>query len=188
VSASLGAGTLGPFQPPAPVGSRQLAAATLAVRGEIRFCFVYAGCEHSVIALGLDDTTWSGAQVGVGVGGVVTNTPVGVVRLSLHGAPWTVRTATLPVETPAGGSFAVFTSGFAHGPASFTGSTAQAGGRLELVTPIRMESLGAAPAVPMFGRLAIQFVPEPAPALLFSAGGLAIALAARRRGARGGSR
>jgi hypothetical protein len=99
-----------------------------------------------------------------------------------------VRTATLAVETPAGGSFAAFTSGIAHGPASFTGSTALTGGELELVTPIRVVASGGGPSLPMFGRLSLRFVPEPASALLLSAGGIAIALAARRRGARGGFR
>jgi hypothetical protein len=187
MSALLGSAALGPFHPPAPVGMPQLDLATLPVRGELRFCFLASACEHSFLALGLADTTWSGAQVGVGVGGIVTAYPVSAYRMSLHAAPWTVRTATLPVETAGGGSFVAITSGIVHGPASFTGSTALTGGALELVTPIRVQSSGSLP-LPIFGRLSLHFVPEPASALLLSAGGLAIALAARRRGAAGGFR
>jgi hypothetical protein len=51
-----------------------------------------------------------------------------------------------------------------------------------------VEMSGGGPPLPIIGRLSLRFVPEPAPALLLSAGGLAIALAARRRGVRGGFR
>ena len=63
------------------------------------------------------------------------------LRLSVFGAPWTVATATLPVETTSGASFELTARGSAHGPFSLTQSTALPGGAVSFVTPMRIASM-----------------------------------------------
>jgi hypothetical protein len=68
------------------------------------------------------------------------------------------------------------------GPAGLPGSTAQAGGVLSLVTPIRIHTgLPGFADIPAFGYLQIEFVPEPSVALLLGAGLAALAAGRRRR-------
>jgi membrane protease YdiL (CAAX protease family) len=188
VSGILGAGTLRPFHPPATRSLAQLTRSVLPFRGDLRFCFLQLQPCLGALEIGLDGTAASG-PVGVGVGGLVTAYPTGTIRMSLYGAPWTVRTASLPITTAGGGTFVASTSGGVHGPFSFTGSTALPGGEVQLVTPLRIEtSGGGASSFPAFARLVIRFVPEPGRLLLLGAGSAAVFLAARRRGVLGGLR
>ena len=160
-------------------GAPQLTRGALPVPGLARLCFFDTSC-GSGIAIALGDA--SGAA-GLGVGGLLTAGGTGALRLSLVGAPWTVGTALLTVTTNAGGSFAVPSAGWVHGPLSFSTSTALPGGAFSAVTPLRIDSnLGA--GLVGFGRLRVRFAPEPGPLALWSAGALALAALARRR--RGG--
>jgi len=72
-------------------------------------------------------------------------------------------------------------SGFAHGPASDTTSTANLGGVVQLVTPIQTAISIAGPwnRLRFFGVLTITLVPEPSTALLLGAGFAAMALVGR---------
>ena len=108
----------------------------------------------------------------------------GEIRISVEAAPWTVRDATLSVQTPSGSSFQLVTSGSVHGPYSFTGSTALAGGQLSLVTPVLTTSNGLDLPALAFARLTLRLVPEPGLLLLLalSAVGLWILSRIRRRG------
>jgi len=72
----------------------------------------------------------------------------GPVNLTLIGAPWTTGTVEVAAMTA---------RGIAVGPLGATSSTAQAGGDLNLVTPIFISSnIGAAPVWPGFARLAVS--------------------------------
>lgn len=110
----------------------------------------------------------------IGAGGQAFAT--GGVNLTVFGAPWTTGTAAIGTVTR---------NGFAFGPASAAGSTAQAGGRLQLVTPIAITTnIGASAVIPAFATLTLHFVPEPATLVLLAGGVAALAVAGARRGRR----
>ena len=95
-------------------------------------------------------------------------------------APWTLRTATVPIETTAGATVEVYSTGWVHGAASFTTSTALTGGTLSVVTPVRVTSdlpleLGG------FGRMTLRFVPEPGLLLLLASGLLGLLILGHKR-------
>jgi membrane protease YdiL (CAAX protease family) len=166
VSAALGSGTLFPFAPPASPTRPQLTQGELPVAGAIRFCLFVPGCaNHFSIPL-----TVSTGTVGVGVGGTI-----GAAQVTLQGAPWTVRSATVPVVTSGGETVPVFASGWLHGAFSWSSSTALSGGSVSLVTPVRVIS-GTASATRIFARLTIRFLPEPGWLLFLGSGlfGLAV--------------
>jgi hypothetical protein len=177
IAASLGFGTLGPFQPGAPLGEPQLTRNTLPMPGTARLCVLAPGCGFGPLL----PLTANSGQTGVGVGGLLTAGGVGSVRFSVQAAPWTVGTATLTLATTQGGSVSVARAGFAHGPWSFaTGSTALPGGALQLVTPIAIESQSGE-SLPAFGVLTLRFVPEPGSLLLLAPGLLGLFALARMR-------
>jgi membrane protease YdiL (CAAX protease family) len=176
---ALGSGTLGAFQSRTAPTSAPLSGGELPVHGAIRLCFLLTSCEGAQ-AIPLDASTANGA-VGMGVGGLVARGPYGSAPLSLIGAPWTVHTAAIPFETPAGSIFSAASTGWAHGPWSFTGSTALPGGALQLVTPVIVNSRLQMEPVTGFGRLGIRFVPEADSLLLLGAGAAGVWLAARAR-------
>lgn len=179
LSAAPGAGTLGPFFPPAAATSPQLTRAVLPVPGALRLCLLYVGCFS-----GIDVPLFGGpvlAPAGVGVGGSLV---AGLtVPVSVLGAPWTVRTAFLDAQTASGASVSTATHGWVHGAYSFTGSTARPGGSLQLVSPVVVQSTQGSHGATAFARLTLTFVPEPRSLLLFGVGGAALAVVAcRRRG------
>lgn len=110
------------------------------------------------------------------VGGGGAGWVEGPVHLTVFGAPWTTGTAAIGSITR---------MGFAMGPASASGSTAQSGGRLQLVTPISVTTnIGASAIVPAFATLTLHFVPEPVTSVLLAGGVAALAAAGARRGRR----
>lgn len=110
------------------------------------------------------------------VGGAGAAWVEGPVNLTVFGAPWTSGTAAIG---------AITRMGFAMGPASAAGSTAQTGGRLQLVTPISVTTnIGASAVVPAFATLTLHFVPEPATLAMLGGGIVALAAAGARRARR----
>lgn len=96
-----------------------------------------------------------------------------LVNLTVEGAPWTSGVAV--------GNGGATAQGFAHGAASGTSSTAGPSGVVSLVTPIFVSTgIAASATIPTFARLTLQFVPEPAPAVLLLMGCAALAVAGRR--------
>ena len=116
----------------------------------------------------------------------LTRNPPPMLPMPPYGAPWTVKTAVVPVTLMgSGGPPTVSAFGFVHGPASNTSSTAKLGGVVQLVTSATIVStLGGSAVWPMLGTLNIHFVPEPEAVLLFGAGITAMGIAVRRRAKR----
>jgi hypothetical protein len=125
---------------------------------------------------------------GVGVGGLVTAGGDSAIRISLEGAPWTLRTAVAIDQTDANTGTAAFHAvtrmGFAHGPASATTSTAQPGGVVQLVTPSQVRTnlaLGSEREIAVLGELLVHFVPEPGLLVLLASGVAGLLLLGRSR-------
>jgi hypothetical protein len=165
LEAGVGFGTLAPFDPLAPLSQSQLTKNTLPLYGTLKLCILSNACS-AYVPIPLASLSFGAA---VGVGGLVTIGPGGS-RVSVEAAPWTLREAAVTVETPSGSTFQFVTSGSAHGPYSFTGSTALTGGQLSLVTPMLIESNQLDASTPAFARLTLRFVPEPGRLLLLAAG------------------
>jgi hypothetical protein len=143
----------------------------LPVPGAFRFCLFFPGCGNNFF---VPFTVSSGAS-GVGVGGTI-----GAAQFTLVGAPWTVRSTSLSIETMGGETVTVFASGWVHGAFSFSSSTALSGGSLSLVTPVRVMS-GTDPGIGFFTRLTIRFIPEPGWLLLLGSGLLGLVALGRSR-------
>jgi hypothetical protein len=175
--ATLGSGDLAPISG----GGTPLTQNELSLRGELRLCLLFMECV-AYIPIPLT----AGGTRGVGIGGLITVNGFGAagVKASLAGAPWTIGTAVASTGTTTNGgptgSFA--RSGFAHGPASGTTSTARRGGAVQLVTPLQIAtSFSGLERVGFIARLTLVFVPEPATALLLGGGVAVLALHGRRR-------
>ena len=163
----------------------QLSQATMPLTGLIRICLIFAGCNSGSIDQTLGQT-YNGVRTGVGVGGVVTFNPEGLggIRISVTGAPWTVRTASGSSRTANSGISIVTLMGFAHGPASLTSSTALPSGVVQLVNAAQVNAVG----IPgnddlsvQLNTLRIEFIPEPGVLLLLGSGAIGMAMLGRRR-------
>ena len=175
--AALGTGVL--FNISGGAASLAPGGGTLPVGGEVRLCLLFNSCV-SYIPIPL---TVNGTR-GVGIGGLITINGFGNagIKISVGGAPWTIKTAEIPIPTPSGGSFTTHRSGFAHGPASQTSSTAQVSGVVQLVTPVEVQtSLAGFEALPIFATLRVHLVPEPSSFLLLGSGVAALGIAGRSR-------
>lgn len=170
------------LDPQAPPFGEPAVAGPLALPGQVRVCMLFAGppCNGGFT---LPLTRGAGAT-GVGVGGLLTLGGTGTLRLSLHGAPFTLNTAWVTGQTPDGAAFTAFSTGSIAGPALFTSSAGQTGGFLSVVTPVRVigsDPVGPGNVLPGFLRLEIAFVPEPGLALLLLGGAAALLVLERRR-------
>ncbi len=140
----------------------------MALVGRERFC-LFSNCDAAPPA------NVSVPLTPIGVGGFAYN--VGQVNLTVAGAAWTTGTAT------AVGLGTTMFTGYAHGPASNTGSTAQVGGSLQLITPFTVATnIQVDGPLISVARLTLRFVPEPASALLVASGLVALARWGRSRG------
>jgi len=137
----------------------------IGLSGTLRFCLfgTSGSCADPLANLDVPLTP-------AGVGGSAA--VAGLVGLTVFGAPWTTGTASVGTVTA---------MGYRAGPASGTSSTAQAGGVIQLVTPIAILTNIEA-FLPAFATLTLRFVPEPTTLLLLGAGVLALALGGARRG------
>jgi len=131
--------------------------------GAVRVC-LFAPCAAAVANLTVPLTV-------VGAGGAVVKP--GTITLTVTGAPWTTGTVMLPFGI--GGPDTIM--GYAHGPASGTSSTAQAGGSVQLVTPFTFStSVQVDGPLRGFAALTLHFVPEPASLGLLLGGMLALSM------------
>lgn len=169
------------------------------VDGIVQVCILSTACTMYLPLRLVQSMTWLGRepldeQKGIGVGGLLTMGAYGEIRFSVQAAPWTIKTASVSnlISTDRGGYFpSPFSlAGWAHGPASATTSTAQPGGELQLVTPIRTTSdiamgIGAplghiSTLMGTIGILHIRFIPEPGWFLLLGSGIFGLLVLARK--------
>jgi hypothetical protein len=165
---TLGTGVLAPISG----GGSPLTQNELPLGGDLRLCiFFLTPC---VAWLPVPLTV--GGTRGAGIGGLITVNTFGTtgIKLSITGTPWTIGATTVSNSVR---------SGFAHGPASGTTTTAKEGGVVQLVTPIRVTTgdFAGPDAIGIIGTLRVVLVPEPGTGLLLGVGVISLALAGRRK-------
>jgi hypothetical protein len=163
------------------------------VGGLVKICILTSTCQNFVALILTQPTgTVNGQPVGlkgVGIGGLITaGGGTDPIRVSLEGAPWTIKTATSIDHLTTTGGNQIFEprvyKGFAHGPASGTTSTAQPSGVVQLVTPSQVATnltFGASAKLSSHIVTLIHFVPEPGLLLLLGSGVAGLALLGRKR-------
>jgi hypothetical protein len=161
----------------------QLTLNTMPTDGTVRICLFGAPDCGNQLNTDLGQTS-AGAFIGGGVGGVITLGGSGAIRISIQGAPWTVKTASVTNRTNGGGITTFRRNGFAHGPASLTSSTAVTSGVIQLVTPSQTVTTGIPGNNDISGNIStirLHFAPEPGLLLLLGSGAVGVALLGRRR-------
>ncbi len=179
-TASLGTGILRPISGGAASGPG-LTQKVIPVPGSLGICILFMGCFGFPPSVPLT----IGGTSGVGIGGLIT---IGTfakagIKFSIHGQPWTVKTAFVDgIPADNGGFSTVSAFGFAHGPQSLISSTAAISGVVQLVTATRVVStLGVTLVTPLLTTLRIHLVPEPGTFVLFGSGVVALGVAGRSR-------
>lgn len=182
---------------PSLIGNGALSNSDLGLAGGLaRVCLFSTSC---AAFLPLQMTHVGG--LGLGIGGQQTLGGAGTVRISVDHAPWTILTgkAIDQPDNPANGTvtfnggqgsvaaelYKVDTQmGFAHGPASVTGSTAFTSGVLQFVTPgqvtTSITSISAL-RVSNISTLRLHVVPEPGLLLLLGTGVAGLVVLGQRK-------
>jgi hypothetical protein len=162
----------------------QLTQNTMPSTGNLRICLFYAGCNSGSLDLVVGATD-NGVYIGAGVGGLLTIGGEGAIRISLLGAPWTIKTVSVSNRTDNGGITFFSKKGFAHGPASLTSSTAATAGAVQLVSATQTVTVGIPGNSDRSGNISsirLHFIePEPGLPSLLVAGAAGLALLGRRR-------
>jgi hypothetical protein len=165
---------------------------TMPIRGVVKICLLSSACTQYLALPFTAPTTVNGVPgggiQGIGIGGMLTVGGYGGIRMSLHHAPWTIKTITGTDQiTTIGGSrvfIDIVQKGWAHAPASTTTSTAQVGGMVQLVTPNQAQTnlpLGSNDEVGSTGLFVMRFIPEPGLLMLVGSGIAGLALLGRGR-------
>lgn len=180
ISATVGTGTISGISGAPPIN----APGTIPVKGVTLVCLL-AGCPPTPGggALTLNNTTNNGAT-GIGVGGLLTIGGKGSPRISIENGPWTIGQRTGEIQTGGGGFRTLAKTGFIHGPASSTSSTAQSSGVIQLIAPQQVTVIGVNgnnSKLSLFATLTLHFIPEPGLLLLIGSGVVGLGLLGRGR-------
>jgi hypothetical protein len=155
---------------------------TMPSLGQARICLFNPGCVTSLdVDLG---ETVNGEFVGIGVGGLLTIGGVGNIRVSIVGAPWTVKTVSVSNRTNLADITTFARHGFAHGPSSGTSSTALTSGVVQLVTANQIRTIGIpgnGDASGIAYSMRLHFIPEPGLLLLLGSGAMGLLVLGRMR-------
>jgi hypothetical protein len=195
VAAEVGTGTLGGIS--GAVASGSLTRNRLPVRGISKICLVTTDCSNPLELLLTQPTTVNnvpgGGIIGLGVGGTITiGGTTATIRISLQGAPWTIKTVTAidHISTLLGNTTFTTTNktakGFAHGPGTgnTTSSTAAVSGVVQIVTPVQiLTNLAFGTSEKLGGTISllVHFIPEPSLLVLLGSGVVGLALLGSRR-------
>jgi len=175
-----GPGTLGQISGGPPISPN-----ILPVGGVAKICLYDPNCNPGgFLPIPLTLHTASSGTDGLGVGGLVSVGGFGGIRISVVANPWTIGTATALDQTDNGAIVVESASGFVHGPASLTSSTAKPSGMVQFVTPLQVTTnlvSGSNAALALFGRATLHFIPEPGILLLLGSGVVGLALLGRGR-------
>jgi hypothetical protein len=162
--------------PPGGVG-------TAPSQGMVRVCLLGGVDCSNNLPLEVGETV-NGVAFGGGVGGILTIGGLATIRISILGAPYTVKTVSAFNRTNNGGIQTFTERGFAHGLMSGTSSTGQTSGVLQIVTVNHTTTLnvpGNADISGQFSRILVHFIPEPGLLLLLGSGAVGMALLGRKR-------
>ncbi len=107
---------------------------TMGLSGTAKICLVFAPCVYAFVPIPLPPTP---GGAGLGIGGTATTTAPGPVAVTMQHNPWALGPLTMTYHALSTTTKTLAVSGFAHGPASVTSSTAADGGELQLVTVSR---------------------------------------------------
>jgi hypothetical protein len=157
---------------------------TIPATGGVTICLLVAPLPPCLAQLNLVvGATSAGLNVGGGVGGIITIGGTGSIRISVLGAPYTVKTISAVNRTVNGGFDIFVENGFAHGPLSLTSSTAKESGVLQTVTASHTTVVapGDGDLSGNITRVLTHFIPEPGLLLLFTSGAAGMALLGRKR-------
>jgi hypothetical protein len=177
-------GTLAPISGALQNTSLALTSGRMGLAGTVRLCLVTTDCADELVIL----LQTVNGEVGVGIGGLVT-VDDGTIKISIQGAPWTIKTTTLADQITTTGELNrifidVKLTGFAHGPVSSTSTTGSINGVVQLVTPSQVATnlpLGSNKLIAAGQTLMIRFIPEPGLLLLLGSGVAGLALLGRSR-------
>ena len=155
---------------------------TVPSTGMVRLCLLAVGCAANLpLVVG---KTINGVAQGGGVGGLLTIGQLGTIRVSIVGAPYTVKTVTAFNRTNNGAIQTFTDKGFAHGPLSNTSSTGQTSGVLQVISASHTTVVGVpgnSDISGLFSRVLVHFVPEPDLLLMLGSGAVALAWLGHRR-------
>jgi hypothetical protein len=157
---------------------------TIPATGGVTICLLVAPLPPCLAQLNLVvGATTAGMNIGGGVGGIVTIGGTGAIRISVLGAPYTVKTVSAVNRTVNGGFDVFVENGFAHGPLSLTSSTAKESGVIQIITAnhTTVVAPGDGDLSGNISRILTHFIPEPGLLLLFTSGAVGMALLGRKR-------
>jgi len=188
-------GTLAPISGGGPLTQNTMTGVGLQTgNARLQQCILLPGC-----AAYLPIPITKNGVTGAGIGGTITVNTFSKgegLKISNVFAPWTLGAAvisgqpnriTLTVGGVITNRYTIHTtrteSGFVHGPASGTSSTAQGSGVIQLVTPVVSVNNLDPPSnfLAVFGILRLHFVPEPGMLLLIGSGVAGLVVIGRNR-------
>lgn len=175
----LGPGLLGNISGGPPLSPNQVP-----VTGLARLCLVDPTCGGSFLPLPLIEHESGSTTEGVGIGGLLTIGGTGAIRISITANPWTIGQGSSIDQTDNGAFVTLYSTGFAHGPASGTSSTGTRSGVVKFITPLQVTTnltSGSAELLSLFSTMKFHFVPEPGMILLLGSGVVGLVLLGRHR-------
>ena len=175
-----GGGTLGNISGGGPLNPDKFPA-----HGFSKVCLYDPNClPGGFLPLPLNEHKTLSTTIGIGVGGLQTIGGAGMIRVSILNNPYTLGVASALDQTDNGGFTVRSVSGFAHGPASLTSSTAKPSGMVQFVAASQLSTnltAGSAELQSLLNVLRIHFIPEPGMLLLLGSGVVGLVLLGRKR-------